>query len=102
VVGDWDGDGKDTIGLYDPATGTWFLRNSNSSAPADLVFTYGPEKQGFLPIVGDWDGDGKDTVGLYDPAKGVWFLTNSNSGGNADITFMFGVSGAKPIAGRWE
>src|SRR5262249_24098329 len=27
VVGDWDGDGVATIGVFDPATATWYLRN---------------------------------------------------------------------------
>src|SRR5262249_29649839 len=31
VVGDWDGDGKTTVGAFDPSTGTWYLRNSNSA-----------------------------------------------------------------------
>ena len=30
IVGDWNGDGKDTIGLYDPATSTFYLRNTTS------------------------------------------------------------------------
>lgn len=42
-----------TIGLYNPAGGAFFLRNANSSAPADLVFTYGPAGAGWTPIVGD-------------------------------------------------
>src|SRR5262249_34953025 len=31
VVGDWDGDGKDTVGSVDPATQTWYLRNRASA-----------------------------------------------------------------------
>ena len=59
-----------TAGVYVAATGTFFLRNSNSSGPADLVYTFGPI--GAMPVVGDWDGNGSTTVGVcfgYYPAK---------------------------------
>ena len=29
VNGDWDGDGIDTIGLYEPSTGIFNLKNAN-------------------------------------------------------------------------
>ena len=47
-------DGIDTIGVVVPATGVWFLRNSNSPGVADLAFTYG--SGGPAPVVGNWDG----------------------------------------------
>src|ERR1700730_9887863 len=34
IAGDWDGDGKDSVGLFDPANGGWFLKNSNSDGIA--------------------------------------------------------------------
>jgi CSLREA domain-containing protein len=96
--------GTDTAGLYDPATSTFFLRNSNSSAPADLVFGYGPGGAGWIPVVGDWNGNGVDTIGLYDPTSSVFFLRNANSSGPADLVFGYGPAGAGwiPIAGDWN
>jgi len=96
--------GTDTVGLYDPSASTFFLRNSNSSAPADLVFGYGPAGAGWLPIVGDWNGDGVDTIGLYDPSASFFFLRNSNSSAPADLVFSYGPAGAGwiPIAGDWN
>src|SRR4051812_8880659 len=67
VLGDWDGDGVKTLGVFDPATATWYLRNSNSAGPADVVVRFGG--QGMLPVAGDWDGDGKDGIGVFDPAS---------------------------------
>lgn len=52
IVGDWNGDGIDTVGVV--RQGQWFLRNSNSSGFADLQFFYGTPTD--LPITGDWDG----------------------------------------------
>jgi hypothetical protein len=54
LSGDWDGDGVDTVGLYNLVTGAFFLRNANAPGAANVSFTYGP--LGATPIVGDWDG----------------------------------------------
>lgn len=109
LAGDWDFDGVHSVGLYDPATGGFHLKNLNARPPggADLIFRYGPRNHaGFLPITGDWDGDGTDTVGLYDPAGAAFHLKNSHSaGGLADVSFRFGPrhnAGWIPIAGDWD
>ena len=65
IAGDWNGDGKDTIGLYNPTTSKFFLRNTTSlqgpsdKGYADVAFTYGPANAGWLPIAGDWNGPGR-------------------------------------------
>ena len=59
VVGDWDGNGTTTIGIY--RNGTFFLRNSNTLGFAEVVFPFG--NPGDQPIAGDWDGNGVDTIG---------------------------------------
>lgn len=104
LAGDWDGglDGNDemTIGVYDPATGWFYLRNSNTPGPADTAFQYG--NLGWLPIAGDWDGNGFWSIGLYDPATSTFYLRNENSSGSADVTVQFGNAGWKPLAGDWD
>src|SRR5262249_39485267 len=77
-------------GLYDPASSTFFLKNTNSAGPADLVFPYGPANSGWIPLVGDWNGDGMRTAGLYNPTTSVFFLKNTNSAGPADLVFQYG------------
>ena len=52
LVGDWDGNGVDTVGIY--RNGAFYLRNSNSAGTADLAFGYGIP--GDTPVVGDWNG----------------------------------------------
>jgi hypothetical protein len=52
VVGDWDGNGTATIGIY--RNGSFYLRNSNTIGFADLVFALGIP--GDMPIAGNWDG----------------------------------------------
>ncbi|MDD9207915.1 hypothetical protein PU560_15775, partial [Georgenia sp. 10Sc9-8] len=55
VMGDWDGNGSATPGVF--RDGVWHLRNSRSAGIADLSVAYG--RAGDVPVVGDWDGDGR-------------------------------------------
>jgi len=103
VVGDWDGDGTDTIGLYRPSDGMWFLRNANSSGTAHLTFSYGAGISGAVTVVGDWNNDGTDTIGIHRASDGMWFLRNANSSGVADLTFSYGAGiGGVPVVGDWD
>jgi hypothetical protein len=96
VVGDWDGDGDDTIGAY--CGGTWYLRNDATSGGPHLSFTYGTAA--YTPVVGDWDGDGDDTVGVLD--GGRWHLRNDNSAGPPSTSFDYGADGYLPVVGDWD
>jgi hypothetical protein len=92
----------DHIGMYDPATGTFHLKNSHTGGAADLSFAFGGTGSAIYPVVGDWDGDGVDTVGVYDSSQGRFLLRNSNSAGSADINLLYGNPGDKPVTGRWK
>jgi len=98
VVGDWDGNGTTTIGVY--RNGSFYLRNSNTIGFAEIVFAFG--QPGDQPIAGDWDGDGVDTIGLYRPSNGQFMLRNSNSAGAAEMSFFLGNVGDVGIAGDWD
>lgn len=99
-IGDWDGDGTDTIGLYRESTGFLFLRNSNTQGIADIDIYYGDP--GDLPVAGDWDGDGTDTVGIYRRSDNAFYLRNANTQGIADIVIPLGDAGDVPLAGDWD
>lgn len=97
--------GVDAPVAYDPATGVFFERNSNTPGPADTTFTFGAGGGAIRPVKGDWDGDGDDTPGIYDTTSGTFFLRNGNSNGPADAaTFTFGPGGANflPVVGDWD
>jgi hypothetical protein len=98
VVGDWDGNGTVTIGVY--RTGRFYLRNENTIGFATVVFPYG--QPGDQPIAGDWDGDGVDTIGVYRPSNGQFLLRNSNSEGAAQMSFYLGNVGDVGLAGDWD
>jgi hypothetical protein len=97
-VGDFDGDGVDTIGFYDPSEGLVHLRNSNSAGPADVSFRYG--NAGDRILVGDWDGDGDDTVGRYAQSAGHLYLNFTNTSEPADWNGYVGYSPYLVTAGR--
>src|SRR5262249_59463687 len=95
-----------TIGTFDPGTGTWYLRNRNGPGSPDLQFPFGGA--GWIPVMGDWTGKGLSTVGVVDPtglnnaAYLVWYLRNSNSAGGPDFQpFAFGLVGWIPVVGDW-
>jgi hypothetical protein len=96
VVGDWDGDGEVTIGIY--RNGQFYLRNENTIGYADTVFAFGAP--GDQPVAGDWDGDGVDTIGVY--RNGTFFLRNTNDSGAPHMIFGLGVPGDVGIAGDWD
>ncbi len=98
VVGDWDGDGDVTIGIY--RNGSFYLRNSNTIGFADIVFPFGAP--GDQPIAGDWNNDGIDTIGVYRSSNGTFFLRNSNTFGAPDMIFALGIPGDVGITGDWN
>jgi hypothetical protein len=94
--------GTDTIAAIDEGSGAFFLRNTNTPGPADVLFNYGGG--GLTALSGDWDGDGDDTPGLYAAGSGAFFLKNANAAGGADLVFNFGPGGSDfaPITGDWD
>jgi hypothetical protein len=105
IVGDWNGDGIQTVGLYRQSTGFVYLRNSNTSGNADVTFFAG--NPGDIPIAGDFNGNGFDTVSLYRPSTGQVFIFNSLGAdgeglGAADISYYFGNPNDKPFTGDFN
>ncbi len=97
VVGDWDGDGTDTVGVF--RRGRWYLRASNSSgAAASRAFDYG--RPGDVPVVGDWNGDGRDDVGVV--RAGTWFQRDAAGAGPSSRSFAYGRPTDLPLSGDWD
>ncbi len=130
IVGDFDGDGQDNLGVYrtvQAASGQWvslFVTDSNgdgkwTSADARYVFRVGPQAfiENLQPIVGDFSGDGQDDLGVYrtfQGASGQWvglFVTDSDADGrwtSADARYVFRtgsqefIENLQPIIGVWD
>ena len=76
VVGDWDGDGDDDIGVY--IDGRWYLDLNDNGRwdSGDIMAMLGNSAD--LPTTGDWDGDGKTDIAIYGPvwAGDPWAIEN--------------------------
>jgi hypothetical protein len=91
-----------TPAVFDPATATWYIRNSFSGGPPSITaFQFG--SPGDMPIMGDWTGSGVFGIGVFTPATATFHLRNTASAGPADFTFAFGPAGiGVPVAGDWD
>ncbi len=98
-VGDFDGDGIDTIGLHRSSTGLVYFRDSNSQGIADHEFYFGNPNDLF--VAGDWNSDGIDTVGMYRPSDTTFYLRQTNTQGKADATQTWGWGAWVPVAGTF-
>lgn len=81
IVGDWDGNGFDEIGVFRPKEddsnqSTFYLDLHNDTTEVRAVdFSYWPQD---IPIVGDWDGDEDDDIGGYSSSNYTFYLYTIN------------------------
>ena len=99
VAGDWNGDGRETIGIWRPNGGTYILRDGN---PFGTNYTFGYGRSGDYPIVGDWNGNGTTTIGIYRPSDNHFYLDETLTSSSSEYYFAFGSSSDLPIAGDWD
>jgi hypothetical protein len=102
VVGDWDGDGRDSIGVYRRDDGA-VRRLDDDGRPMEpaRVPGVGPEA---LPVAGDWDGDGRDEVGVLHRDTATFELPAPQPS-DPDATRTVRLSGGAdvlPVAGDWN
>ena len=71
IAGDWTAGGVDNIGLYNPQTSSFALRNSHTPGGADEAFQFGPAGGGWIPLTGDWAGVGEVQAASATPFAAV-------------------------------
>jgi hypothetical protein len=119
VVGDWNGDGRDEIGIYyinEHNTGVFALDTSGNGI-ADIhyystdpifgmnFYTPGTAHWAFdIPISGDWDGDGRDHVGFYTlfASHDNSFSIDTTGDQHLNRAVWIGWPGDRPIVGDWD
>ena len=101
-MGDWSGDGKDTIGIY--INGFWYLDADGDGLwdgpGTDVQAEFGSAST--TPVPGDWNGDGRDKIGIF--SNGNWYLDFDGSAtwnGANDKAYSFGQAGDSPLVGAW-
>jgi len=107
VAGDWDGDGKDGIGVFRRTGNTagndmWYLSNSAAHPASDISFGWGAGYLGDWPFAGDWDGDGIDGIGVFRSSSGWVYLRNLSGGMQASFPMSNWQSGDRPVAADWD
>lgn len=97
LVGDWNSDGIDTVGIF--RNGTFYLKDENAYL-APIVHTLLFGVSGDLPVAGDWNGDGVSGIGVF--RNGVFYLKDSLTSGFPNYYIAFGAAGDLPLAGDWN
>jgi hypothetical protein len=99
-VGDFNGDGVDTVGLHRESTGFVYFRNSHIQGVADAEFFFGDP--GDRLVAGDWGViDDVESPAVFRPSDGTFYFRHTNTQGRADETLAFGGSTHMPVAGDW-
>ncbi|KUG03324.1 hypothetical protein ASZ90_019287 [hydrocarbon metagenome] len=100
-VGDFDGDGKDDILVWDTGTGIWQVALSDgrqflpSPGRGDFIWLEGwAVGSEWVPMIGDFNGDGKSDIVAWNPDTGEWRVAMSNGsrfvpeGGKPDAVWL--------------
>ena len=102
VVGDWDGDGIDEIGLHRESSGFFYYRNTLATGTADGQFYFGSPGDRF--IAGDWGGIGdQDTPAVFRPSDMTFYFRDTLTQGVADSQFTWAGAGEAwlPVTGAF-
>lgn len=99
IVGDWDGNGTETLALYRPSTGVLRYYNDFCTDPAGLTQTAGHAED--IPFAGDWDGDGIDGFALYRPSTREYTFFQTVAG-PVCLTRITGDPDDQPLGGSWD
>jgi len=96
-VGDFDGNGTETVGLHRESTGFVYFRLTHTEGASNSQFYFGDP--GDQLIAGDWTGNGVYTPALFRSSSTTLFYRFTNTEGNADHNWVGGQAGWIPVAG---
>jgi hypothetical protein len=115
IVGDWDGNGTDTLGLMRPNSPAgsntivyWNTLTSPPPAPDGSISAIG--EAGDVPFTGKWNGTGGTSIALLRPnvpagsnSVFVWLTLPGTPPPGPDVTIGgLGVNGDVPLGGDWD
>lgn len=101
LVGDWNGDNVDTIGVYRHSEGFFFLSDSNTAPAVNYTVLFGDP--GDTPFAGRWTADmTHDGIGVYRNSNGILYQKKELTTGYDDFFAVFGNPGDQGVAGDWD
>lgn len=95
LVGDWNGDGRDTLALR--RGNTYHVYNAHPGRSFKRI-NYGRVDD--VILVGDWNGDGQDTFAVR--RGDTYHVKNSMASGDADVIIRYGRAGDEILVGDWN
>lgn len=100
IVGDWNGDGISTIGVF--KDGKWTLDSNGDGRLTNVDDEFAMGEKGDFPVVGDFNGDGIHEIGVY--RAGRWIIdTNGNRQIDPeDKSFEMGTAADRPVVGDFN
>ena len=100
VVGDWNGDGIDTVGIF--RNGVWLLDvdgNGRWTDP-DEQLQFGQARD--IPLVGDFNGDGIDDLAVVRDGKIIIDANRNRKFDSDDRVIHFDPADGTPVVGKWN
>jgi hypothetical protein len=101
-VGDFDGDGYDTVGMHRPSSGLIFLRNTLAGGTVDAERWHADP--GDVILAGAWGSEPGDRLGRYRPSSATFVLRTGSLIGEADVVVSSSgrsVGSFAPVAGAF-
>lgn len=95
-VHDYNVDSHSDLGLYNPETGQWSIRDAGSYVQNGIAHG-GP---GWTPYTGDFNGDGRSDLALYSQSTGWWSIRDT--GTYVDNHVQHGGPGWAPYVGDFN
>lgn len=98
-VGDWDGNGVDTLGLRTGNELTFLDTNRVDSESSGGPLGSAEDDL----VIGDFDGDGSDDLAFRVAGSAVFEIyLSASSSEEPDLTFAYGRPSDVPVAGDWD
>lgn len=96
LIGDYDGNGIDDVGLY---RGGYFHINYSEPNAAEVSYQFGSPTD--KPLVGDFNGDGKADLALF--RGGIWYYASAQGDPNSSFTAVpFGLPTDIPVPADYD
>ena len=103
LMGDWDGDGVQTVGVWRPSDSAFYLGLANVAGGGTVTrIAFGNSTD--QPLAGKFGTDKtRDTVGVFRASTGTFYLASANVAGGGNVQVVkFASPGDSPIAGDWD